>query len=196
MDNNLYMIASKIVGILSNAIVVSLVAVIATYWFNECSAKKRQKEKRKGLLRALLTEVNALRALIADRKKAFVIPDKDNVANYNFTYLPVSYSYWTVYESRCAELGIIEIHELTDRIIRTYVDVKGLFENLKDLEECTRLYASYATTSNDNAMTLRLIQAHHDYCLFISKQQVPMVEEGLCKLACVLEKELGRLDKG
>ena len=185
------MIASKIVGILSNAIVVSLVAVIATYWFNECSAKKRQKEKRKGLLRALLTEVNALRALIADRKRAFVIPDKDNVANYNFTYLPVSYSYWTVYESRCAELGIIENHELTDRIIRTYVDVKGLFENLKDLEECTRLYASYATTSNDNAMTLRLIQAHHDYCSFISKQQVPMVEEGLCKLACELEKELG-----
>ena len=138
MNNNLYIIASKIVGILSNAIVVSLVAVIATYWFNECSAKKRQKEKKKGLLRALLTEVNALSVLIAVRKRAFVIPDKDNIANYNFTYLPVSYSYWTVYESRCAELGIIDNHELIDRIIRTYVDVKGLFENLKDLVGNTR----------------------------------------------------------
>ena len=191
MYNDLYMIASKIVEILSSAIVVSLVAVIATYWFNECSAKKRQKEKKKGLLRAILTEVNALRALIAVRKMEFVIPDKDNIANYNFTYLPVSYSYWSVYESRCSELGIIDNHELTDRIIRTYVDVKGLFENLKDLADCTRLYASYVITSNDNAMTIRLIKAHNDYCMFILKQQVPMVEDGLCKLACELEKELG-----
>lgn len=141
-NNNLYMIASRMMEIFSNAVVVSLLAAIATYWFNECSAKKRQKEKKKGLLRALLTEVNALGALIDLRKMEFVIPDKNNVANYNFTYLPVSYSYWTVYESRRAELGIIENHELTDRIIRTYIDVKGLFENLKDLAECTRLYAS------------------------------------------------------
>ena len=42
------------------------------------------------------------------------------------------------YESRCAELGIIENHELIDRIICTYVDVKGLFENLKDLVGNTR----------------------------------------------------------
>ena len=28
----------------------------------------------------------------------------------------------------CTEAGIIENHELTDRIIRTYVDVKGLSE--------------------------------------------------------------------
>lgn len=192
MYNDLYMIASKIVGIFSNAIVVSLVAVMATYWFNECSAKKRQKEKKKGLLRALLTEVNALSVLIAVRKRAFVIPDKDNIDNYNFTYLPVSYSYWTVYESRCAELGIIENHELTDRIIRTYVEVKGLFENLKDLADCARQYTSYVINDSTNSMVLKLIDAHHSYCLLILTQQVPMVEGLLSELASELENELRR----
>lgn len=57
--------------------------------------------------------------------------------------------------------------------------MKGLFKNLKDLAECTRLYASYVITSNDNAMTIKLIKAHNDYCVFILKQQVPMVEDGL-----------------
>lgn len=80
--------------------------------------KEEKKEKKQGLLRALLTEVNALRVLIANRKREFVIPDKNNVANYNFTYLPISYTYWTVYESCCAELGIIENHELIGGIIR------------------------------------------------------------------------------
>ena len=125
------MIVGDTMDLFSNAIVASLAAVMATYWFNECSAKKRQKEKKKGLLRALLTEVNALRALIADRKRAFVIPDKDNVANYNFTYLPVSYSYWTVYESRCAELGIIDNHELIGGIIRRLEYIKELYEKIK-----------------------------------------------------------------
>ena len=41
------------------------------------------------------------------------------------------------------------------------------------------LYASYVITSNDNAMTIKLIKAHNDYCVFILKQQVPMVEDGL-----------------
>lgn len=52
MYNYLCMIASRITEIFSNAIVVSLLAVMATYWFNECSAKKRKKEKKQGLLRA------------------------------------------------------------------------------------------------------------------------------------------------
>lgn len=43
-----------------------------------------------------------------------------------------------VYESRCAELGIIDNHGLIGGIICTYVDTKGLFENLKDLVGNTR----------------------------------------------------------
>ena len=46
----------------------------------------------------------------------------------------------------------------------------------------------YAINSNDNAMTIKLIKAHHDYCLFILKQQAPIVEEALAELAIELEK--------
>ena len=176
-----------------SALFTSIVAAVATYWFNECSAKKRLKEKKIGILRAILTEVNALRGLIVARKRDFIIPDKSDILNYNFMYLPISYNYFTVYESRSAELGIIDNNELIDRVIRTYIETKGLFENIKDLDDCSRQYTSYIISDSYKTMAVQFIEAHHSYCMFILNQQAPMVENLLAILADELEKELSRI---
>ena len=177
-------------SILENALTTSIIAVIATYLCNLYKDSQINKKDRLNLLNSLLSEAIAIQKLIAVRKKDFRLDDPRNIKDYGFAYFPISYNYFSVYENSASKIGILEDPNLINYIICSYADVKGLFENLKDLAKVSDEAIKYITNNPAKSSNRKFVIWHYSYSKNILEQQVPIVEEVLENLVQKLQNEI------
>lgn len=177
-------------GILENTFLSSAVAVVLTFLFNNYKDWKIDIKHKLNLLNSLLSEAKAIKSLIEVRRREYKLQNINDVNAYTFDYFPISYNYFTVYESSASKIAILEKSELINYIICSYADIKGLFENLKDLSKVSMEFNKFTLCKSDNIDKTRLVLIHHSYCKMILKEQVPMVNEVLNNLIDKIENEI------
>lgn len=171
--------------------IATTVALIVTMWRENV----KEKQQHVAYLHSILAEVNSLIALISVRKDEFVLQDRNDVESYQFVYFPTSYNYFNVYESTVSEIGMVNNVALRKRIICSYADVKGLFENIRDIEDISKMYESLMLTNKDSVDKIRMVEIHYWYCDRTLNAQVPMVQRVLDTLKTELETEIEKRSK-
>lgn len=174
-----------------NSFITAAVALIVTMWRESV----REKQKHIAYLHSILSEVDSLIALISVRKNEFELQDRNDIKNYEFVYFPTSYNYFNVYESTASEIGIVRNIALRKRIICSYADIKGLFENVRDIENISKMYESLMLTNKDTVDKTRMVEIHYLYCERTLKEQVPMIQGVLDTLKKELETEIEKRSK-
>lgn len=181
-------------GILMDLIIGTLipgiVAVIVTHLLNLYKDWKKDQRFKVTLLNSLLSEVLAIQSLILVRKQEFILQDPKNILDYKFSYLPTTYDYFTVYESCAKGLGQIENKELQKLIISNYVDLKGLFENVRDLGMQAIEFNKIIIADSKKEYLPRFVEWHYAYSEMILNKQVPMIELQLNNLIKALQEEI------
>ena len=160
-----------------------------TLFFNWLLEYRRNKRERIAFLNALHSEVKAMLALIGVRKEEFTQFYNNDIKNYSFVYFPVSYNYCVVYETNANKIGILKNKDLVHCIICTYTDLKGLFENIKDLENISKMAYNYVVEHPGDERNSYFVSLHSNYCQHIINKQVPLVEDALQLLLKRIETE-------
>lgn len=176
--------------IFDSQIGAALCGALIAFIFSKYNNYKKELVERISLLFSLYSEVNALIALIEVRSHEFELPNSDNLVGYEFPYFPVSYNYFTVYENSAAMIGSLENEKLMECVIRTYVEVKGLFENTKDLTDLSKLFIKHFLENPNTELLHKLIQIHYEYSTQILKERVPSTVKSLGILSSVLKDEI------
>lgn len=179
-----------LMSFIDNAIVPSIIAVVVTHCLNMYNNWKRKKEKRINLLNGFLGEILAIQGLIQVRKEDFELQDFHNIHEYRFYYLPTTYNYFTVYESCAQYLGDIDNQSLQQLIIKNYVDLKGLFENIRDLGKQSIEFNKIILADQDNSFLPSFAKWHYEYSAMILLKQVPIIELQLKELSIFLSQEI------
>ena len=139
----------------------------------------------------------AIQALINVRKNDILNDVENNspeeTTTYSFIYLPTSYNYFTVYDNLSSKLGLIDDKILVTKIICSYADIKGLWENVKDLEFVAKKGMEISISTEDTSMHKKAILSHYDYVNFILTRQLPIVETAIYDCITHIDKELSTL---
>lgn len=117
---------------LLSSVASAVLTTIGTHGFDRYKNFKNTNLKRISVLNALNAELVTLKDLIEDRKKG-VEATIESIPPTTLTYIPISYNYFSVFDNLSTDLGLISTPEVSKKIIVTYIEIKGLFENVKDL---------------------------------------------------------------
>lgn len=180
-----------IINTLITTFIAACITLLVTMWRDRVEKKQQQV----AYLQSILSEVNSLISLLRVRKDEFELQDRNNVERYEFVYFPTSYNYFNVYEGMASKIGMVKNVALRERIICSYTDVKGLFENVKDIENISKMYENLMLTNKDSVDKARMVRIHYDYCERTLNKQVPMVQGVLDKLKKGLEIEIEKRSK-
>lgn len=180
---------------ITDTIITSFIATIVTILVKMWQDRVEEKQQQLTYLQSILSEVNALISLLRVRKDEFKLQDRNDVAHYGFVYFPTSYNYFNVYEGMVSKIGKVKNLALRERIICSYTDIKGLFENVKDIENISKMYESLLLTNKDSADKARMVEIHYLYCDRTLNEQVPMVQKVLDTLSLELEQEIKKRSK-
>ena len=175
---------------ITDNIITSFIATIVTILVKMWQDRVEEKQQQLTYLQSILSEVNALISLLRVRKDEFELQDRYDVEHYEFVYFPTSYNYFNVYEGMVSKIGIVKNVALRERIICSYTDIKGLFENVKDIENISKMYENLMLTNKGRADKARMVEIHYLYCDRTLKMQVPMVQKVLDTLRFELEHEI------
>ena len=180
---------------ITNTIITSFIATIVTILVKMWHDRVEEKQQQITYLQSILSEVNALISLLKVRKDEFELQDRNDVVHYEFVYFLTSYNYFNVYEGMVSKIGKVKNVALRERIICSYIDIKGLFENVKDIENISKMYESLMLTNKDSADKARMVEIHYLYCDRTLNVQVPMVQKVLDTLRLELEQEIKKRSK-
>lgn len=170
-------------------------AVCLTLIFNQIIDRRKKNKEICMYLNSLHGEISAILSIIKLRKAEFINSRCMDLENYRFEYIPISYNYCTVYENNSDKIGMIKNKELVHSIIYCYTNLKGLFENVKDLEQISKQSYTHILEHPSGSTIFCLVKWHYDYCNHIIYKQEPLVEEELEKLLVELEKEIKEYDR-
>lgn len=138
------------------AFIAAFFTVAGTYGIDRYKKFLDIKQQKLSILSALTAELSSLKRLIEDRKKGFEIT-KDTFPPTTLLYIPISYNYFPIFDNLAAEFGLINSPETTTLIISTYAEIKGLFENVKDLGNKAQLLQSLSINPGTNQATIKFI---------------------------------------
>ena len=110
--------------------------------------------------------------------------------SYNFVYLPITYNYFTVYDGLAPKLGVIDDKNLVNKIICSYADIKGLWENVKDLEFVAKKGLDINLSDEGTPNHQKAVTSHYNYVNFILHKQLPLVEKVITDCIFHIEIEL------
>ena len=104
--------------------------VTGTIVFDRYKKFKNKNLERISVLNALHADLSTLNDVIIDRKSLI-----DRVPSSSperpLTYLPISHNYFSVFDNFSTKVGLINNPGLIKQVIRTYTEVKGLFDDVK-----------------------------------------------------------------
>lgn len=172
-----------------------ILSVCLTLIFNQIIERRKKNKELCMYLNSLHSEISSIQSIIKLRKVEFINSRCMDLENYRFIYIPISYNYCTVYENNSDKIGMIKNKKLIHSIIYCYTNLKGLFENIKDLEQISKQSYKHILEHPSDSTIFCLVKWHFDYCEHIINKQVPLVEEELDKLLVELEKEIKEYDR-
>lgn len=149
--------------------------VACTYGFDRYKNFKSTNMKRLSILNALSAELSTLKTLIEDRKKGFEMT-KVSFPSSTLAYIPISFNYFSVFDNLSAEFGLLNNPQVVQLIISTYAEIKGLFDNVKDLGNSARFLQKLSVTPGIETKVVTQLRNNQEQMLYVLlTEQVPMV---------------------
>ncbi len=166
-----------------------LVSIITSYITTKIRLKVEKRVKRKAVLNAIYAEVDCLLNLITDRADMLNNIDRDKAA---LATLPLSQNYFSVYEKNAGDLSVLSSNELVKDIISTYMETKGLFDDVKGFSdhsmEIKKIIGNNGgNLAKDNSV---FIQDQNMYLISIMDNRIPKVVSLLGGVKNKLQKEI------
>ena len=177
------------------AFLAALFTVVGTYGIDRYKKFLDTKQQKLSILSTLTAELSSLKYLIEDRKKGFETTTKTFPPT-TLPYIPISYNYFSVFDNLAAEVGLINAPETNTLIISTYTEIKGLFENVKDLGNKAQILQSLSITPGVNQDTIKAITENllkmQGFVLF---EQVPKVLQLITTCIKAIDDEKEKIQK-
>ena len=174
MNNWIYEV---IFNLIKNQMFIAIVSAVLVYEFNKYKEFKNKNEERRSVLNALQAELSSLNLLICNREEQFSQFVTDESKNKFCPYIPITLNYFSVFDNISFRFGLIKNREVIEKLIKCYTEIKGLFDNVKDLEYHAKMVLNIKIQSDYNKNYLNaLIQTHRFYVTCIVNEQLPMVK--------------------
>ncbi|MDY6148918.1 MAG: hypothetical protein SPI35_07890 [Porphyromonas sp.] len=165
------------IGTIITALISSFITAFFAYSFTQYLNFEDKNAERIAILTALQSELSSLLYLIHSREDDFKTYDPSDLPKGSLPYIPITLNYFSVFESLSAKFGLITNSALVSEIIRTYMETKGLFENVKDLEYFAKQsHALIITPPQKFELLDILISFHNGYRESLLEIQIPLVE--------------------
>lgn len=176
------------------AVASAIFSATLTYIISLYSNYKKSIDEQITVLSAILNELVSLYLLITAREQDYESNYKDcypdNLREYYFLYFPITYNYFNIYESLTYKFGSINNRLLVNDIICTYIDLKGFFENLKDLEYYAKEGDKIAFYHPNSEQHIKIVKSHHTYATYLKNKQLPIIKEILTQTIQKLKDEI------
>ena len=179
---------------ISDALLAAIIGAGITVCFSYKQENFRIRQEKINILHSLKSELLAIQALINVRKNDILnnmnTNSPEDTTSYNFVYLPITYNYFTVYDGLAPKLGVIDDKNLVNKIICSYADIKGLWENVKDLEFVAKKGLDISLSDEGTPNHQKAVTSHYNYVNFILHKQLPLVEKVITDCIFHIEIEL------
>ena len=153
------------------AFIAAFLTVFGTYGIDRYKYFVNIKQQKLSILSALIAELSSLRILIEDRRNGFEMV-KAVFPPTTLAYIPVSYNYFSIFDNLSAEIGLLNTPETVTLVISTYTEIKGLFDNLKDLGNKAQILHNLSITSGVSQETIKAVKDNQ-----IKMQEVLLSEQ-------------------
>lgn len=115
-------------NLIAQALISIFVFVVGHYIKQIIDNKKASSRKRKAILSSLIAETECLLHLIQTRLEAAKKVKNDVKA---FVTIPITGDYFRIFDSVAADLSVLNSNKLAIKAIQTYMETKGLFDDVK-----------------------------------------------------------------
>lgn len=187
VDNIGTKIAMEIAVKIAMGIVIPIVIPIVIFLFsNWYKSEQERKNRRKAVFCSLASEIASLRELIQNRL--------DLVANLKddekpFVYIPINQNYFSVYDSVVKELSVLDSDKLIKEIIHTYMETKGLFDDVIGLSNSCLDIKSFVYKEGITPESLGTMSQSQLQYFDAVVERVHFVLDSLDNLMRIIEKE-------
>ena len=159
--------------------------------FNKYNEYKNKNEERLSVLNALHAELTSLDKLIKSREEQFLEFASQNSTKTFFPYVSITLDYFPVFDNMSSKFGLINNQAAIEQIIKCYTEIKGLFDDVKDLEYYAKLIVNPVYQVNINhSHESAIIKTYRLNLECIVNDRLPMVK-GLIKnsLQCINDEK-------
>lgn len=167
------MTTNDIIGYwIKDFLIVAVAPSIFVYLFSQYKEFKNRNEERLAVLNALHSELSTLDMLICSREEQYVEFVSNHSEQSFFPYISITLNYFTVFDNICARFGLINNQAAIENIIKCYAEVKGLFDDVKNLE----YYAKQILNVTDQSQKDLFINNYSSNIESVVKVQLPKVK--------------------
>lgn len=180
-----------VVNLTKDIFVFAAMPAILVYVFGKYKEFKNKNEERISVLSALHAELSSLDMLICSREEQYLEFAYEGNKHIFFPYISITLNYFSVFDNISSKFGLINNQDAIEQIIKCYIEVKGLFDDVKDLEYYAKRILTFPFEV-DATQRYRevLINNYTQNLKNIVDFQLPMVK-GLIKqsLQCIEEEK-------
>ena len=180
-----------VVNLTKDIFVFAAMPAILVYVFGKYKEFKNKNEERISVLSALHAELSSLDMLICSREEQYLEFASEGNKHIFFPYISITLNYFSVFDNISSKFGLINNQDAIELIIKCYIEVKGLFDDVKDLEYYAKRILTFPFEV-DATQRYRevLINNYTQNLKNIVDFQLPMVK-GLIKqsLQCIEEEK-------
>lgn len=137
-------------NVIKDILVLAAAPAIFIYIFNAYKEFRKLNEERLSVLNALHAELTSLDMLICSRENQYLNFDSDDTENTFYPYISITLNYFSVFDNIASKFGLINNQTTVEQIIKCYVEVKGLFDDVKNLEYYAKMIVNTTSQTNVN----------------------------------------------
>ncbi len=137
-------------NVIKDILVLAAAPAILIYIFNAYKEFRKLNEERLSVLNALHAELTSLYMLICSRENQYLNFDSYDTENTFYPYISITLNYFSVFDNIASKFGLINNQTTIEQIIKCYVEVKGLFDDVKNLEYYAKMIVNTTSQTNVN----------------------------------------------
>lgn len=168
-------------------LIVAVAPSVFVYLFGQYKEFKNRNDERLAVLNALHSELSTLDMLICSREEQYVNFVSNHSEQSFFPYISITLNYFTVFDNISAKFGLINNQVAIENIIKCYAEVKGLFDDVKNLE----YYAKQILTVTNQSQKEIFINNYRLNIESVVKVQLPKVKHLIKQsIQCINEERI------
>lgn len=179
-----YVKSDDLFKILLTALFMNIFALMLNIYLDNRRNKTTVYNKKQVLLKSIRAELETLVYLIESRCKDLPAGFKQNPALCEFIYFHIGHNYFTIFDTTAKTFGILDNEALTSDLIKTYMETKGFFDSLIELENSTKWIVNIALSNPPNPQLSKLSEANSIFSTKI-----------IDSLPCVLQNLKNRINE-
>lgn len=184
-----------IVSLIKDLLVIAVVPAILVYVFSNYKEFKKQNEERLSVLNALRAELSSLDMLICSREEQFLKCASEGFNSTYYPYIAITLNYFSVFDNLSSKFGLINNQDAIEQIIKCYSEVKGLFDDVKNLEYYAKMIVNPRCLANVNqSQNDALINNYHLNLGGIVNVQLPKAKILIKQSVQCIDKEKNKIE--